>query len=352
MKTKYDLNDFTLIPDKISGINSRSECDPYLEDGMLPLFTAPMGAVIDDNNYTEFLNNKINTIVPRTVALDIRLSLADKTFISLSLSEFEDFVNCNDHLEMIHYICVDLANGHMEKLINLCTEAKNKFNDNIVIMTGNIANPQTYYYYAKAGIDYVRCSVGSGSCCTTAANTAHFYPMGSLIAEIFEIKQEISKYPDIYKSIPKIIADGGFDSFDRIIKALSIGADYVMVGKLFAECEEACGEIYTQYKAHSLWTEEERKHLIYGEQGYHLRLRYYYGMSTKYAQKLTGRKQLHTSEGIDKYVYVDKTLPQWCENFTDYLRSAMSYANARTLDEFRKCEKCFITEAARKSYYK
>ena len=127
-----------------------------------------------------------------------------------------------------------------------------------------------------------------------------------------------------------------------------------MIGKIFAECEEACGDMFDEYKKNDSWTEEDKKYLRWDEYSgtYYIKLREYYGMSTKRAQKETGRKTLHTSEGISKWVYVNKTLPQWCENFVDYLRSAMSYANARTLDEFRKCERCFITEAARKSYYK
>ena len=353
MNTKYDLNDFTLIPAEISEIESRSESNPYLESGMLPLFVAPMGAVIDGENWKVFNNNKICTVIPRTVPFEARMELCEHTFVSLSLSEFEEFIEHNAILFIDHYICVDLAQGAMKKLIDLCAKGKEKFGKRLVIMTGNIANPKTYYHYAKVGIDYVRVSVGSGAACVTACNTAIYYPMGSLIEEISEIKKEVSRYPGIYKSTPKIIADGGFNSFDRIIKALYLGADYVMIGKIFAECEEACGDIYTMHKAHTDWSSEERKYLKYDEDnGYYLNLRYYYGMSTKHAQKLTGRKVLHTSEGISDYVIVNKTLPQWCENFTDYLKSAMSYANARTLDEFRNCERCFITEAARKSYYK
>lgn len=168
MNTKYDLNDFTLIPAEISTIESRTECNPYLENEMLPLFTAPMGAVIDDKNWTVFNNNKIHTVIPRTVPLETRMELCEYTFVSLSLSEFEEFVEHNAMLLVDHYICVDLAQGAMQKLIDLCAKGKEKFGNRLVIMTGNIANPKTYYHYAKAGIDYVRCSVGNGSCCVGA----------------------------------------------------------------------------------------------------------------------------------------------------------------------------------------
>jgi len=57
-------------------------------------------------------------------------------------------------------------------------------------------------------------------------------------------------------------------------------------------------------------------------------------MSTKEVQKSWERKELKTGEGISKYNKVGYTLAGWRENFTDYLRSAMSYSNSRTLEEF------------------
>jgi len=57
-------------------------------------------------------------------------------------------------------------------------------------------------------------------------------------------------------------------------------------------------------------------------------------MSTKEVQKVWERKELKTGEGISKYNKVEYTLAGWRENFTDYLRSAMSYSNSRCLEEF------------------
>ena len=50
---KLDWNDISIIPETLSSISSRSEINPYL-DGKLPLFTAPMDTVIDENNIEEF----------------------------------------------------------------------------------------------------------------------------------------------------------------------------------------------------------------------------------------------------------------------------------------------------------
>lgn len=313
------FNDICLVPAIVSDIEHRSECNPYLDNGMLPLFTAPMTSVIDENNWKIFQSNKINTIIPRSVSWETRLDLSDKTFIAVSLSEFERLIDFYHPIQTI-YICVDMANGHMKKLLNLCKQAKKRFGDMIQLMAGNIANPETYLEYAKAGIDYVRCSIGSGSCCTTSSNAGGVhYPMVSLLEEIDKRKNLvelwISRGEFDYVIAPKIVADGGFSNFDQIIKALAIGADYVMLGKIFAMSEEACGEeILTNYGEH---------------------MRKYYGMSTKIAQTEFGNTELKTAEGIETLVPIKYTLAGWCDNFISYLRSAMSYCNSRTLEEFK-----------------
>ena len=57
-------------------------------------------------------------------------------------------------------------------------------------------------------------------------------------------------------------------------------------------------------------------------------------MSTKEVQKKWGKKVLTTSEGVIRFRKVEYSLQQWVENFEAYLRSAMSYSNANTLEEF------------------
>jgi hypothetical protein len=62
---------------------------------------------------------------------------------------------------------------------------------------------------------------------------------------------------------------------------------------------------------------------------------------------------LITAEGITKYQNVEYTLEQWVENFNDYLKSAMSYCNAKTLNDFKgRTNYVFITDAAKKRFFK
>ena len=333
----YGIDDFVIIPETVSEISSRSQCDPfyYLENNnvlnhKLPLFAAPMGGVIDTSNWQTFFNDSINVVIPRTIPIDTRLELMFDTFIAISLNEAQGiFLNkdMSKYLaDRIAYICIDIANGHMKKLLDICSNLKEKYGNNIILMSGNIANPKTYFEYAKVGIDYVRCSIGSGNVCTTAANSGIHYPLGSLILECYKNKKYIEKeikrgedniYSNIpYKCVPKIIADGGFKNYDQIIKALALGADYVMLGEIFAKTEEACGELTYDIN----------------DKMYHT----YYGMSTKKAQMLMGKSadECKTAEGIVKEVPVEYTLKGWTDNFIHYLKSAMSYTNSKNLEEF------------------
>lgn len=331
----YGLQDVTLVPAVTSEVNSRMECNPYYGN-KLPLFTAPMSQIVNEGNWEVFDNHGINAIIPRNVNLERRLELCIKTFCAFSLDEFEEYFihsvpeDSDQLFKDARYVLVDVANGHMERLINACAMAKRIWNNSLVLMAGNVANPETYEVYAKAGIDYIRLSIGSGSQCTTA-NTGIYYPMASLIANTNTRRTVLRHSKTFIKTLPKIVADGGFNTYGDIIKALALGADYVMCGKIFAKAVEACGEIYWgsypsgfDVMACGPFNEWIRHQSIDDIKFWNC-CREYYGMSTKRAQKEFGKEGNKTEEGIVSTISVDYYLVDWVKTFTDYLRSAMSY---------------------------
>ena len=241
----YGYNDLCLVPRQVSDIKSRSECNPFYTNQKLPIFASPMSAVVNVENYKLWEKNNITPILPRNIDYNIRYDyLKEGKWVALSLAEFEDiFIKNDDFFEevsIIPHVLIDVANGHMKHLIDICKQVKHCWGDNIVLMAGNIANPQTYREYCEAGIDYVRCSIGSGSCCTTASNTSVHYPIASLIDEINTIK---SNRISNNQFTTKVIADGGIRNFSDVVKALALGADYVMVGGLFSSFIESAGKI-------------------------------------------------------------------------------------------------------------
>lgn len=357
-KKRYTYRDLTIVPGIVSTIDHREECNPFYYGGMLPLFTAPMNTVIDENNFEKFELYSINGILPRTVKLDIRVnySLEDK-WSAYSLLEFEN-IFCNEKklLESEKNIkaLIDVANGHMRKIFTLVKKAKEIYGNKIIIMVGNIANPETYERYAEIGVDYIRCGIGAGCGCLSTSNTGVHYPMASLIDEIRKVKDKLSKEEITlneiakkkkYVKLPYIVADGGIRNYSDIIKALALGADFVMVGSVFSKMLESAAEkqcdAYKKFdftKGNFTCDKFFRWRVDYDNEGLTLGeiKAVFYGMASREGQiALTGKKT-KTSEGISKVLRVEYTMYTWVENFVDYLRSAMSYTGSKNLEEFKR----------------
>lgn len=320
MNMKLDWNDITIVPEVLSTISSRSEVNVFDINGNLPIFTAPMDMVIDGSNVQEFERNKINICLPRHLKFeDIK---NDNYFYSYGLDEIVTKFKSKEKLPK--RVLIDVANGQMLNLYNTARLIKVEYGSNIELMVGNIANPETYRKYCEIGVDWIRVGIGGGSACTTSANVSIHYPMASLINECYEISKE-------FKNPTKILADGGFRSYADIIKALSMGATSVMIGGLFNKCLESCSDNFVKDSNSFKIIDKETALNMFnnGEDIY----KYYRGMSTKEVQKAWNRKELKTGEGIVKYNKVEYTLDGWCDNLTDYLKSAMSYSGKRTLEE-------------------
>lgn len=327
-ETKFDFNDITIVPTITSEISSRKEVDIYDLNNMLPLFTAPMDTVISIDNLELFEKNKIIPIIPRTSKINLieddYFGSYEENWLAVGLTEFEELLeNKRTSLDPIK-ILIDIANGHMLKLLNLIKKAKSIYGENIQLMVGNVANPETYKTLSEAGADYVRCGIGGGSACLTSQNVAVNYPLASLIHECYEISCTLDKPA-------KIVADGGMKNYSDIIKALGLGADYVMLGSILNKALESSGETLNELNQVVDQYSERIKNAFKNETKFYKKFR---GMSTKEVQKLLGNEKLKTSEGVNRVNQVEYTLEGWVENFSEYLASAMSYSGAKNLNEF------------------
>lgn len=389
-KVLYSLGDITIVPSAVSKIRHRSECNVFYKNDFrqnsknnqgeyLPIFVSPMASVINEHNIHIWNDNNLIPIVPRTVELNKRIDYAySDVWAAFGLDEFAKYfcdkeyvLSKNMHQNMRIRALIDIANGHIKYMQDIITEAKHLAKElqyDIEIMAGNVANPETYKLLSEAGADYVRCAVGTGGCCITSSNTATHYAMASLLDVCKQLKTQ-------YHLHAAIIADGGINSYSNAIKALALGADYVMIGTTFAKCFESAGEFikyekpskdYTAYSLYDLNTmrwnselsESEKKDVI---KAYAPLCKTVFGMSTRKAQTMIalaqGKKKedikTKTSEGIEKEITVDYTVAQWTENFIDYLRSTMSYCNfTEILDFVGGPDIMLLSESAKQSINK
>lgn len=328
----YSLDEVGLIPAVKSEIRHRGEVTPFVQSPFggikLPVFVAPMTCILNANNICEFSRSKFEPILPVIDAdVELRTQLPNGSnwlgWTAMTLAEFKSTFNaCKADENRKHYILIDVANGHMAELFQVVKDAKQECGDNLIVMIGNIANPNTYIECCKAGADYVRVGIGGGAGCTTSVQTGIHASIPYLLEGIKLAKLKLYSEGIVeYKT--KVIADGGINTIAKAIKCLALGADYVMMGKCFAECEEAGSGIVQYFHTKDLEGKPtiEKQHL-------------YYGQSSKEGQLDRFGKVKSNPEGIAKWIPVTTNLNEFADKFEAALRSAMSYCGARTLNDF------------------
>lgn len=318
----YSLDEITLIPSgHLTKIKSRSEVDPYDINGKLPVFVSPMTCVVNSDNFKTFLDSRVIPILPR--GADFNADCKDH-WIAVSLTEFEELSKYD--LNGYH-ILIDVANGHMRQIYNLVDKAK-ATSPELIVMVGNIANPNIYTECCLHNIDYVRVGIGGGSACLTSVLTGIHASLPWILNGISVAKDHLSSG----SFITKVVADGGIGDTAKVVKCLALGADYVMMGRIFAQCEEACGNI--KYIDNKVFRE-------------------YYGMASNQGQlDISGGITKH-SEGVSTLVPITTSLSEVCYDIDSALRSAFSYVGARNLCEFRRLVQIDIQSMNEfKSYYK
>lgn len=324
----FDFDDILIEPAVITTIRSRSEITSRYENGMLPLMTAPMDTVISTDNFKLYKEQGIIPILPR-IKNPYNSWIDTGIFHSYSLEDFERlFMETTIKIpsDKRAMVLIDMANGHMKDLLDISKLAKTKYGDGLILMVGNVATPDTFMEYCRTGVDYVRIGIGNGNGCLTTVQTGVGYPMASLISECYEYRDMNS-----WASKTKIVADGGFKKYADIIKALSLGADYVMLGSILNKCLESSGqttrengEIIDQYSEDALKMFNADINLY----------KSFRGMSTKEVQLDWGKEKLTTSEGVVRRHNVEYTIKGWVDNFESYLKSAMSYTAKKELPQF------------------
>jgi len=141
----------------------------------------------------------------------------------------------------VDILVVDTAHGHARLLLEMVRRLKaDPSTAHVQLIGGNIATRAGAQALVEAGIDAVKVGVGPGSICTTRVVAGVGVPQ---ITAVHEAAQACRP-----AGVP-VIADGGLQYSGDIAKAIVAGADAVMIGSLFAGCEETPGEtVYIQGK--------------------------------------------------------------------------------------------------------
>jgi len=133
----------------------------------------------------------------------------------------------------VGFVCLDVANGYTETFVDFVASLRESVPD-AVIMAGNVVTGDMTEALVLAGADIVKVGIGPGSVCTTRKMTGVGYPQLSAIVECADAAHGLKGW---------VCADGGCTVPGDVSKAFGAGADFVMLGGMFAGHAECGGEI-------------------------------------------------------------------------------------------------------------
>lgn len=145
-------------------------------------------------------------------------------------SKLREILGCHPAIE---FICIDVANGYTEYFVDFVKKARQTFPDKL-IAAGNVVTGEMVEELVLAGADMIKVGIGPGSVCTTRVKTGVGYPQLSAIIECADAAHGLKGL---------IIADGGCTCPGDVAKAFGAGADFVMLGGMFAGHDECGGEV-------------------------------------------------------------------------------------------------------------
>lgn len=207
---------------------------------------------------------------------------------------------------------LDSAHGHSENILRTVRLVKEHF-PHIDVIAGNIATGDAAKALIEAGANAVKVGIGPGSICTTRVVSGIGVPQITAIHDVAEVAKQYD--------IP-VIADGGIKYSGDLPKAITAGADVIMVGSLFAGCDESPGqeEIY-----------QGRKFKVYRGMGSLAAMEV--GSKDRYFQ--TNTKKL-VPEGVEGRVAYKGPLSDTVYQLLGGLRSGMGYCGTQTIPDLKE----------------
>lgn len=320
------FDDITLVP-RYNNIVSRKDANTSIEFGNLslkiPVFSANMDTVTGvvmarkmhelgglgflhrfssiENNVEDYLN---------ACTCDDHVA---ETVVSLGVNEGLDRFNALYEVGA-RYFCVDIAHGHSREVGRIIRQIK-EFSGDVFVVAGNVCTAEGAEYLVEKGANAVKVGIGPGSVCSTRIKTGFGVPQFTAIQECRHVNCFL-------------IADGGIRTPGDAVKAFAAGADAVMLGGMFAGCDETPGDIeYANTFMERAYNKEDGP-----------KYKVFRGMASKEAQEdfMGSMSDWKTSEGVEIRVKAKGPVANVVSDLMGGIRSGMTYCGANTIRQIRE----------------
>ncbi|WP_313165628.1 IMP dehydrogenase [Sedimentibacter sp.] len=214
-------------------------------------------------------------------------------------------------------LCIDSSEGFSEWQSDTIKWIKGKYGDEVKIGAGNVVEKEGFKYLADAGADFIKVGIGGGSICITREQKGIGRGQASAVLDVAKARDNYFEQTGIY--VP-ICSDGGIVLDYHITLALSMGADFVMLGRYFAGFDES-----------------PTSKIKYGN-GY---VKEYWGEGSNRARNwarydLGGKAGLQFEEGVDSYVPYAGKLDDGLGSTLHKIKSTMCNCGAKTIKELQQ----------------
>jgi IMP dehydrogenase len=153
-------------------------------------------------------------------------------------------INTRDYVERVpklldagvDILCIDSSDGFSEYQKETIHYIKEKYGEGVKVGAGNVVDAIGFNYLADAGADFIKVGIGGGSICITREQKGIGRGQATAIIEIAKARDEYFEKHGVY--IP-ICSDGGIVQDYHMVLALSMGADFIMMGRYFARFDES-----------------------------------------------------------------------------------------------------------------
>lgn len=322
----YDFAD-VLIKPKRSTLTSRKDVDvtrtfTMKHSGAIlnvtPIIAANMDTVGTQKLALEFERLGLMTALHKHYTIDELVSFyfsnnIQNTWYTIGVVEKDlekynqvqqQLFNLGGNEKRITKVCIDVPNMYSEYCVDFVKRFRED-NPEVTLLAGNVATGEQTEQLILSGVDIVKLGIGPGSACTTRKMTGVGVPQLSCVIECADSAHGLGG---------QVCSDGGITCPGDLAKAFGAGADFIMMGGVFAGHEEN-----STPDADGMAD--------------------FYGMSSAAANEKYsgGLKTYRASEGRELKIPFKGPVAVTVQEYLGGLRSMMTYIGARKLKDVSKC---------------
>jgi len=243
-------------------------------------------------------------------------------------------INTRDYAERVpaliragaDILCIDSSEGYSEWQRRTLSWIRGNYGDTVKVGAGNVVDADGFRFLAEAGADFIKVGIGGGSICITREAKGIGRGQASAVQDVTHARNAYYEETGIY--VP-ICSDGGIVLDYHITLALAMGADFCMLGRYFARCDESPTD----------------KVMVGGSY-----MKEYWGEGSARARNwqrydMGGASKLSFVEGVDCYVPYAGTLHDNLAVTLSKIRSTMCNCGALSLSSLQERAKLTLVSA-------